>query len=1363
MDDNAAIREACNKLGDLRSFDDILIIKSRLSRIAFFSQLFSAMLPNQVNDICRGVQLELVEEGEYVFKQGAFGDKFFAILKGKCEVRINQENNETKEMEEITVHTCVAGDYFGERALENDEPRSASIVSIEGRTELISMHRKSYKNAIKEKNENEAQISLKEGTKAYTLRVLGKRSDDRSEEELVNVAFYLDKRVNYFKKFSKKQQVELARASQLISIFGKNILFKQGQTGQAFYILMSGTAEVIVSAPGMESSGNSEGMVVNVLQAGAAFGERALESDEGRSATIVTGDGLNEMLVIAKDDYHTLIAELVKKERMEKTRVLQRTNAFRDLNTEDLEALGKLMEPATYLVDTFIYKQDDKATDLIFIETGEAQVSLQVIDNDTTEYTVDLGRVGPYCMLGEYIALQESMLIECDYRETITTTSFVAGYKIAKSDLFFQLPKETLNNVRKAIRYAETPSTPLFENTIRLIDKKEFKKNRTWLAFRNALVTGRSSKNDGILENKQVMEKLNLNDNVGNYRKLPPSPREIMANKVKAIPPLEQQQNHIKKMISDNLGVDTSFMKKDPKMATGFTSMHKKKKTTKSAEQDKKEKPTGPGAPVLPAGYVMSNGCFKYPFALIHLHREMTSKTDTAASRRPLSIYARVCGTMNTAGAIKDGAESMISHCFIHEYHGDPSVESSLKLNWKVFTDFSNLPHQHTDVFLIYCRTAVLEFAVLTPPKNFLRMEYPFACRYDNQFFGCISIKDISSAYEVTESESSRFLKEISCIHTVQGTFGAEIDAAKFARTTARPPPYDGRLCIIPMYDWLLVNEDTFAKYDVTLTSQALQKQNPDIFMYRTGSQTVLQLGLSGQLKGYDDNNDDRSISTASTYDPQSPRRQYQQHLQSQSQSQLQKSLNLDGSINTHNYAFNQSNNSYNITNTTSTTTSNGGIYNLDNNDNSDVIQENIEGFDTLPPLQEAMKTLNRTLLEYGMQSTNDVITKSKGLGLLKHSKSLSALNSDAQIKNISRTVDKKARESGKLYHSHHMHNREHQQRREFQHRKAYLAKLDHDKLGNNNDNNDIEEKGPDLAELAKESQRHLKDEKAKAEDKAAALSGVISARMNVLKLNHELLNIESLIAQDRNERFERKEKEHWIQLGVKETKPITTNKNNTNGDSNDDDEGDNDGRLDVEAVPRGLRYAIKSDSETNLKRVDRALADKRVQLAEAIVNLPSAGVLRKEIKVKREKEEQKQYSKAKILAKKLEQLQHHPLHHHHHSTKHDHHSGNTPRIDQMQSMLMESATTHALNSPGGDSTSSGSSSTSSSSSVSTEHQDETGNRLYLSYTKPDIQHHHHHHIHKFTLKEKIIALDDMIADNAQSDELFRTTRTVRN
>ena len=316
------------KSGDARSYDDILVLKSRLSRMQFFMALFQSFMPNQINDICKHVTMEITDRGEYVFKQGQFGSSFFVILTGRCEVRISsgEKDPETGELLEKTVHTLLPGNHFGERALEHDEPRSASIYASET-TIMVSMTRKAYRKAMKARAENEAQISLKEGTKAYTLRVLGKRREDRSEDELRNVAYYLDKRVAYFKKFDGKTQVELSRCCELVSIYGRNILFKQGQIGQAFYILMSGTCDVIVSTPETEAAG-TEGIVVNTLGSGAAFGERALESDEGRTATIVTGDDLTELLVISKEDYHILIAELVAREKQEKFDLLKKTHAF---------------------------------------------------------------------------------------------------------------------------------------------------------------------------------------------------------------------------------------------------------------------------------------------------------------------------------------------------------------------------------------------------------------------------------------------------------------------------------------------------------------------------------------------------------------------------------------------------------------------------------------------------------------------------------------------------------------------------------------------------------------------------------------------------------------------------------------------------------------------------------------------------------------------------------------------------------------------------------------------------------------------------------------------------------------------------
>jgi CRP-like cAMP-binding protein len=62
--------------------------------------------------------------------------------------------------------------------------------------------------------------------------------------------------------------------AEILHVHPGTILFKQGQIGQAFYIILSGRAEVYVN------SQTEEGVtiLVNTMGPGSAFGERALES-----------------------------------------------------------------------------------------------------------------------------------------------------------------------------------------------------------------------------------------------------------------------------------------------------------------------------------------------------------------------------------------------------------------------------------------------------------------------------------------------------------------------------------------------------------------------------------------------------------------------------------------------------------------------------------------------------------------------------------------------------------------------------------------------------------------------------------------------------------------------------------------------------------------------------------------------------------------------------------------------------------------------------------------------------------------------------------------------------------------------------
>uniref|UniRef100_A0A8C4DQL7 cGMP-dependent protein kinase n=1 Tax=Dicentrarchus labrax TaxID=13489 RepID=A0A8C4DQL7_DICLA len=83
------------------------------------------------------------EDGEYIIRQGARGDTFFIISKGK--VNVTQEdpaNQETTHLRELS-----RGDWFGERALQGEDVRTANVIAAEAVTCLV-IDRDSFKHLI---------------------------------------------------------------------------------------------------------------------------------------------------------------------------------------------------------------------------------------------------------------------------------------------------------------------------------------------------------------------------------------------------------------------------------------------------------------------------------------------------------------------------------------------------------------------------------------------------------------------------------------------------------------------------------------------------------------------------------------------------------------------------------------------------------------------------------------------------------------------------------------------------------------------------------------------------------------------------------------------------------------------------------------------------------------------------------------------------------------------------------------------------------------------------------------------------------------------------------------------------------------
>ncbi|KAG5195824.1 hypothetical protein JEQ12_011460 [Ovis aries] len=112
--------------------------------VLFFSVPTFQSLPEEILSKLADVLEEThYENGEYIIRQGARGDTFFIISKGKVNVTREDSPNE----EPVFLRTLGKGDWFGEKALQGEDVRTANVIAAEAVTCLV-IDRDSFKHLI---------------------------------------------------------------------------------------------------------------------------------------------------------------------------------------------------------------------------------------------------------------------------------------------------------------------------------------------------------------------------------------------------------------------------------------------------------------------------------------------------------------------------------------------------------------------------------------------------------------------------------------------------------------------------------------------------------------------------------------------------------------------------------------------------------------------------------------------------------------------------------------------------------------------------------------------------------------------------------------------------------------------------------------------------------------------------------------------------------------------------------------------------------------------------------------------------------------------------------------------------------------
>jgi CRP-like cAMP-binding protein len=197
------------------------------------------------------------------------------------------------------------------------------------------------------------------------LGILKTQHRQRSRPDIIMLLSLL-KGNQFFANLEYEVKLDLAKIMGLQSHKEGTNVFKQGDVGNLFYIVMQGEADVFVNHMGIQFKACTYAV-------GGSFGERALLTSEPRAATVTCVTDC-DFLVISKRDYLRVLREVHEREFMQKIEFLRTVRYFGDLPAVTLEEIATKFTKKRYGSNEVIVQEGEKRTHLNIIRNGECRV-----------------------------------------------------------------------------------------------------------------------------------------------------------------------------------------------------------------------------------------------------------------------------------------------------------------------------------------------------------------------------------------------------------------------------------------------------------------------------------------------------------------------------------------------------------------------------------------------------------------------------------------------------------------------------------------------------------------------------------------------------------------------------------------------------------------------------------------------------------------------------------------------------------------------------------------------------------------------------------------------------------------------------
>ncbi|CAG0919952.1 unnamed protein product [Notodromas monacha] len=218
--------------------------KESMSKAIEHNVLFTHLDFNEKQDVFDAMFEKEFEPQGVIIQQGDEGDNFYIVHEGTCEA----------VKDGVKVAAYDQGGSFGELALMFGQPRAASVLATT-HVKVWGIDRETYRRIL--------MGSTIKKRKLY-------------DEFLSKIDILAD--------LEDYERSTVADALQPVSFKDGDVVVKQGDQGDDFYIIMEGVAEVFQVKPG---DGDQTPIKVGTLKSSNYFGEIALLYNTPRAATII--------------------------------------------------------------------------------------------------------------------------------------------------------------------------------------------------------------------------------------------------------------------------------------------------------------------------------------------------------------------------------------------------------------------------------------------------------------------------------------------------------------------------------------------------------------------------------------------------------------------------------------------------------------------------------------------------------------------------------------------------------------------------------------------------------------------------------------------------------------------------------------------------------------------------------------------------------------------------------------------------------------------------------------------------------------------------------------------------------------------